>query len=180
MEVNFHLLLLDSHSGPICPTWTYLNFLFSLGSFGSWDWEMCFIGKFKGRSSCAAYYQSCLVNMITAFTLHHIKSQMLCDISTIVNFKEAFLKHSDPSLKVDACCQHWKQQLSDLKELVAEDANAKLSVTWLLSGDICCHLLRLQWGSLASLQLCLWWNHYGCCAAAAGGLSVFNHCLPPS
>lgn len=81
---------------------------------------MCFVGKFKGKSSFAACYQSCLVNMITAFTLHHIKSQMLCDISTIVKFKEAFLKCSDPSLKLDACCQRWKQQRSDLEELVGE------------------------------------------------------------
>lgn len=71
---------------------------------------------------------------------------MLCDISTIVNFKEAFLKCSDPSLKLDACCQHWKQQCSDLEELVAEGANAKLSVVWPLRGEpeIRCHLLQLQ------------------------------------
>lgn len=42
-------------------------------------------------------YLSYLVNMITTFTLHHIKNQMLCDISTIVNFKEAFLKYSNTS-----------------------------------------------------------------------------------
>lgn len=138
---------------------------------------MSFMGKLKGRSSCTACYQSCLVNMITAFTLHHIKSQMLCDISTIVNFKEAFLKYSDPSLKLRACCQHWKQQHSDLNELVGEGANAKLSVVWLLreETDTRCHLLQLQWGSLASLQL--WWNHYGCSATASGESSVFTHCF---
>lgn len=67
--------------------------------------------------------------MITAFTLLHIKSQMFCDVSTIVNLREAFLKCSDPCLKLDACCQQWKQQHSDLKKLVAEGANAKLLVS---------------------------------------------------
>lgn len=107
---------------------------------------MCFMGKFKGKSSCAAFYQSCLVNTITAFTLHHIKSQILCDISTIVNFKKVFLKYSDLSLKLDACGQQRKQQCSSLKELVAEGANAKLSVVWLLreEPEIHCHLLQLQ------------------------------------
>lgn len=49
------------------------------------------MGKFKGRNSCAACYQSCPVNMITAFTQLHIKSQMFCDVSTIVNSKGTFI-----------------------------------------------------------------------------------------
>lgn len=184
LQLNFHLLLMKSCSGPICPVWTCLIFLFSLGCFGSWVWEMvdeCVLWESlkEGRTAC---YQSCLVNMITAFTLHHIKSQMLCDISTIVNSKEAFLKCSDPSLKLDACCQRWKRQRSDLRELVAEGANVKLAVLWLLreEAEMRCHLLQLQWGSLASLQLCLWWNRYGCLATASGESSAFNLCLPLS
>lgn len=169
---------------PICPVWTCLIFLFSLGCFGSWVWEMvdeCVLWE-SLKEGCTACYQSCLVNMITAFTPHHIKSQMLCDISTIVNSKEAFLKYSDPSLKLDACCQRWKRQRSDLRELVAEGANAKLSVLWLLreEAEMHCHLLQFQWGSFASLQLCLWWKRYGCLATASGESSAFNLCLPLS